>query len=815
MSLAPPFAHQDPDRVEAMIAALEAGRKNNAGNSKKRGGGGFRKNAFTVENSPDGIQVFSWKLSDWDYKMPDLPTYARGLFTSMTRNGTPEISVRGYDKFFNIGEVPETKWENIQAQTRGPYELTLKENGCIIFISGLEDGSILVCSKHSTGPRGDNEISHSVAGENHLHRQLTKIGRNIQDLARELRARNATAVCELCDDEFEEHILQYGPEKAGLYLHGINLNLPEFSTYPSVLVQQFAEDWNFKKTDMLVMDDIDKVRSFLEGVAESGAYDGRDVEGFVIRCRRVSSSATATATATASSDSYSDWFFKYKFEEPYLMYRQWRECTKAIINGNKPRINKHKTITEKYLLYAKRRLARDPALAKNYAMNHGIISLREDFLAAENLRGLDAANLEPDQGPESFPEVTKDVVITAVATIGCGKTTIGLALTQLFGWAHVQNDNIYGSKRPPRFVAALKEELASKPAVFADRNNAQRHERKQLITDMRLTVDEPTLVALNFKHPPHSIEAIRSFTWDRVMSRGDNHQTIRAASETGKFMGVVNSFLSRFESVNPDEGPDAGFDLVIDLDPLAGSRANLEIVVRRLHESYPNLIKQIPSETELDAAFQYAIDYKPDVRYPCPDRSKKQAQQKQQQHKKPKMPVLEYMSVSVPAPLVMATLEKAFSQPDLPAEYSSLYSYLKQHKRVQSSFHVTLMHRMGAKENAELWKKYKALYEEQTEGKALGECGVILERVVFNDKIMAIVVRLHDTSDTWICTNKVAHVTVGTHDKSVKPKESNDLLAAWLEHGTGSVIREIHFEDRPEVKCGVYGVAQRVSGASM
>ncbi len=34
---------------------------------------------------------------------------------------------------------------------------------------------------------------------------------------------------------------------------------------------------------------------------------------------------------------YQDWFFKYKFEEPYLMYRQWRECTKALIAGRTPK----------------------------------------------------------------------------------------------------------------------------------------------------------------------------------------------------------------------------------------------------------------------------------------------------------------------------------------------------------------------------------------------------------------------------------------------------------------------------------------------
>ncbi|MCV5117156.1 T4 RnlA family RNA ligase, partial [Escherichia coli] len=80
-----------------------------------------------------------------------LPTYARGLFTTRHKDGTPEITTRGYDKFFNVDEVTETKWENIRNRTRGPYELTLKQTGCSIFVSGRADDTLRVCSKHSTG----------------------------------------------------------------------------------------------------------------------------------------------------------------------------------------------------------------------------------------------------------------------------------------------------------------------------------------------------------------------------------------------------------------------------------------------------------------------------------------------------------------------------------------------------------------------------------------------------------------------------------------------------------------------------------------
>jgi tRNA ligase len=65
---------------------------------------------------------------------------------------------------------------------------------------------------------------------------------------------------------------------------------------------------------------------------------------------------------------------------------------------------------------------------------------------------------------------------------------------------------------------------------------------------------------------------------------------------------------------------------------------------------------------------------------------------------------------------------------------------------------------------------------------------------------MAIVVRLIDEQGKWECLNQVAHITVGTRDDAVKPKESNDLLGRWLEEGTaGGKTREVVFESKPVV----------------
>ncbi|KAI5462923.1 RNA ligase-domain-containing protein [Mariannaea sp. PMI_226] len=791
--MAAPYVAQDVQVNAQLLADLERARKD-----KRKGGFSVKKTTFDVKGSHDGIQVDSWRMQDWDYKRRDLPTYARGLFTTRTRRREPEVAVRGYDKFFNTDEVHETKWTNILTRTQGPYELTLKENGCIIFIAGLEDDTLIVCSKHSTGDRTDIQVSHASAGEQHIERQLAAVGKTKVELARELRKRNVTAVAELCDDEFEEHILAYTPDKAGLYLHGINLNVPEFTTYPSNFVQEFAHEWGFRQTDCIVMEDINQVKTFLEDAAETGSYDGRDVEGFVIRCKM---------SHDPSTTPYRDWFFKFKFEEPYLMYRQWRECTKALISGKQPKFRKHINITQEYLLYARKRLAADPKLAKQYNANHGIISLRNDFLQFKNLKGSDAANMDR-LDIVTMPEVTGDVILCPIATIGCGKTTLALALTHLFGWGHIQNDNISGKGRPPRFTKEVLDQLKDHPVVLADRNNAQRHERKQIITDVKLQHSTAKLVCLNFAHSEELVDEIRRITQERVLQRGDNHQTIHAASDKDKFIGVMEGFINRFEACNPHARPDDGFDVIIDLDPTVGTRQNLETVVTQLYNYFPNLIKELPGAEQLDDAIQVALEYKPNLKHSIPDRAKKQ---QQQPSKRAKPPQLEYMSICVDSKEVNGILEEAFQSVD--RETSRFYKQLKQTRRVQPKFHVTLMHRASSRDHPELWHRYSALHCDAQAAGILeathGDCGVLLERVVFDDRIMAIVVRLIDENNQWKCVNQVAHMTIGTRDNGVKPKESNDLLAKWLEKGSSgdTNVHEVVFEKKPVLEGRVKGIS--------
>src|SRR5205814_1255239 len=100
-------------------------------------------------------------------------------------------------------------------------------------------------------------------------------------------------------------------------------------------------------------------------------------------------------------------------------------------------------------------------------------------------------------------------------------------------WGHVQNDNITQAgkgRRAQRFVTAISMELVIHPVVIADRNNSEKRERAQVIDDLRKVNPDARFVALHFTHDPENLENVRAITRERVLTRGDNHQTIRTGT---------------------------------------------------------------------------------------------------------------------------------------------------------------------------------------------------------------------------------------------------------------------------------------------
>lgn len=807
---------QDLQKTRELVQSLEAAQQSSKKTGKK-GDYQCRKSSYAVAGS--SIVVDSWKFMDWDYKRSDLPTYARGLFTTSNSNGDAEIVIRGYNKFFNVGEVPETDWANIEQNTVGPYELSNKENGCILFFSGLPDGTLLVCSKHSTGPGNDPRKSHAVTGERWIEKHLASVGKTTKELARTLREMNMTAVGELCDDSFEEHVLAYPPDQAGIYLHGMNFNEPRFKTLSGPEVHEFADKWGFKKAEYQIIRTISQVKSFLAQCAETGSWNGRDTEGFVVRCQ--------WKKVTEKNDP--NWFFKYKFEEPYLMYRQWRECTKALIASKPPKYKKHRKITEEYLNYARRQFVVNPALTKAYQENHGIIAMRDGFLAEKGKRGADIIAEENAEVGNS--DAGHKVVLVPVATIGCGKTTVAMALVKLFGWGHVQNDNIQGKGgRPARFVNAVTSMMVTHDVVIADRNNHQKREREQMLNDLNKVVPDAKVAALNYVHS--DLKAVRKATHDRVFARGDNHQTIQAASkDPAEIQGIMDGFLQRFQPLEAQAPPDDAFDLIIDLDPLVPSLENLEAVITSMYNEYPTLFKgEMPTSAEMSNAIDLALGnaIAPDQVHDLSNRIKVDKTKQNQRNKEQQTSLsvremsaedvikrLEYFGIGLSTTNINSILSSLF-QKSSTAE-SQFYKKLKSSGRLQDEFHVTLIHRANSSQDPQNWQQYvtrleKVIGEDTKKGEklpSLGAARLRLERVIWDDRVMGILVRILPGSDgsVWPCANRLPHITVGTASRDIKPVETNTLLKRWL--SGDQTVRSKEFSGIQELEGAVKATLQR------
>ena len=239
----------------------------------------------------------------------------------------------------------------------------------------------------------------------------------------------------LCDDDFEEHVLAYPPEKSGLYLHGINETRKEFHTLPTHAIDAFAEEWGFLKTATIVYDSLAEVQEFTDEIAKTGKWKGEPLEGFVVR-----TSITDPKPGATSQDKRppyptgSSFFFKVKFDEPYMMYRDWREVTKSALSTKGslndvklPKSKMKRKETQVYFKWVKNEVRTNRSAFEGYAQGKGIIATRERFLrwlGTEQGRTDLSDLVESDQAGKEF---SKTIIVT-VAVPGCGESTVALSM---------------------------------------------------------------------------------------------------------------------------------------------------------------------------------------------------------------------------------------------------------------------------------------------------------------------------------------------------------------------------------------------------
>ncbi|KAI8922586.1 RNA ligase-domain-containing protein [Powellomyces hirtus] len=790
------------------------------------------------------IAVYSYNCQEHLYRAatPAFPTLARGLFV-VEKGGEGsndwKIAVRGYDKFFNVSEVPSTKWENLARDTIGPYEATLKENGCIIFASALE-GDLIVTSKHALGhgitpnywASGEPKPSHSAKGEEWLERHLKSVGKTRFDFARFLKTNNVTAVFELVDDDFEEHILEYSPEARGLYLHGLNENIPEFRTWSSAKLKPVAVKFGLKIVDAIVLNTVEEVRKFSDSCRATGSYKGRAIEGFVVRCRRI-------------ADLHNVFFFKIKYDEPYLMFREWREITNKALTqvqtGKQMKYTPRFELTRKYTEWVIRKIEEDPEFFKDYRNNKGVIAARNLFLAecnipnigkhivTESLRttqeyadgeqSVDTTEeadetvdgewvltttkkqkkkeraREVKRSKHSSPPVIasrhadlgrKKTLVIPVATIGAGKTLLARTIAHLYPQVgHIQNDDIVVKKAAPVFQRKVLAEFESKDIVFADKNNHLSQHRATIASAFKDLYPAGKIVVLDWEiekaRRTMGLDAVVELAVERVNIRGENHQSL-TPNRTGDIAAVIRNFVLRRDPVDPISNPsDALIDSVVSLSLLDSKEATLYKVIDAL--DLPR-----PTQKEYETAVGKSQSHQENIVKQMKDMSLRRK--------------VRYYGVRINRDVdIVGLLDGLFA--GAPPQTREIWDTLVLTERIEAQqkvgWHVTLCF---VKDGAVDTTPYKSLLDKyfKTSPSAAASASddngrsdpgmpvkLSITEVVWDAQVMAIVVGKMPNGVSSI--NKIPHITVATASDEIKPYTSNAVLERAFSGANGDVQR--------------------------
>lgn len=204
----------------------------------------------------------------WD----DVVVKARGFFVN---NQTQEIISRGYDKFFNINERPETTLEALRSSLSFPVVGYVKENGFLGNIGyDAQTQSLFVATKSS------NSGDFSDWFREILNAQMSEVQQ--EGLARWLRDNEACMTFEVIDPVRDPHMVAY--DKAQLILLDVFHRSEHTERMPYEDLKTVARNFGFTpKARGLLLKDADAFEKWYTKVSQdiTYRYHNKDIEGFV------------------------------------------------------------------------------------------------------------------------------------------------------------------------------------------------------------------------------------------------------------------------------------------------------------------------------------------------------------------------------------------------------------------------------------------------------------------------------------------------------------------------------------------------------
>ena len=233
----------------------------------------LRANRYIMEKKFGSISSFNYTdKAFYDRVWDAQTTKARGLYLD-TQKG--KVAARAYDKFFNINERPETKFDMLQHRLRFPVTAYVKENGFLGIVSYHEyEDDLLVASKSVI----DGQYAQWLKAM--LLEMLSP--EKLEELKAYLREKEVSFVFECVDMEHDPHIIEYPGNR--LFLLDIVKNSMEFARYTYEDMCHVAGMFGLETKEKAY--EIASWQEFFdwyyEVLEEDYEYMGRRVEGFVI-----------------------------------------------------------------------------------------------------------------------------------------------------------------------------------------------------------------------------------------------------------------------------------------------------------------------------------------------------------------------------------------------------------------------------------------------------------------------------------------------------------------------------------------------------
>lgn len=233
----------------------------------------LRGNKYIQEKKFGNISSFNFtRNAFYDKIWDDQTTKARGLYIDTMKG---KVVARSYEKFFNINERPETKFDMLQHKLQFPVTAYVKENGFLGIVSYNEYEDDLFIATKSTI---DSDFAKWF--KEMLYEKLSPS--SLSAMKQFCKEREVSFVFECVDMKHDPHIIEY--PRSELFLLDIVHNQMDFSkyTYEEMVNAANVLGLQHKEKAFEIANWQDFFDWYYDILEEDYEYNGRKIEGFVI-----------------------------------------------------------------------------------------------------------------------------------------------------------------------------------------------------------------------------------------------------------------------------------------------------------------------------------------------------------------------------------------------------------------------------------------------------------------------------------------------------------------------------------------------------